>query len=102
MIHYLLWSNKHQMWWRPDGRGYTEEITEAGAYTEARAVSAVTQSALCQDRTKVTLMVAAPPGWVPPADEHVFGPGPLVDVLAAFIDSRVQEPGSPTGEVRDA
>lgn len=88
VIHYLLWSNKRQMWWRPDGRGYTEDIAEAGAYTKDQAVEAVTRSALCQDRNRVTLMVAAPPGWVPPADQHVFGPGPMVDVLATFFESR--------------
>ncbi len=98
-IHYLLWSNKHEMWWRPAGRGYTADMAEAGAYTEEQAVAAVRQSALCQDRNKVTLMVAAPPEWVPPADQHVFGPGPMVDVLAAFLESRA---GSSTenGETR--
>lgn len=89
LIHFLLWSNKHQSWWRPDGRGYTDDIVQAGAYTQAQAVEAVTRSALCMDRTRVTLMVAAPPGWVPPADQGVFGPGPLVEVMAAFLESRV-------------
>jgi hypothetical protein len=87
-IHYLLWSNKHAMWWRPDGRGYTEEIAEAGAYTEAEAVMNVLRSALSMDRDKVTLMVAAPPGWTPPAPEFgMFATGPLVDVLAKFFES---------------
>lgn len=90
LIHHLLWSNKYQMWWRPDGRGYTGDIAEAGAYTEAQAVEAVTRSALCMDRTKVTLMVAAPPGWQPPADQGVFGPGPLVEVLTTFLNSRAE------------
>lgn len=101
MIHILLWSNKHQAWWRPDGRGYTEDIAEAGAYTEAQAVEAVTRSALCMDRNRVTLMVAAPPEWVPPADQHVFGPGPLVDVLTAFIESRANA-GQDGEAVREA
>ncbi len=66
-ISFLLWSNKHQAWWRPDGRGYTDDIAQAGAYTKEQAVEAVVQSSYHQDRTQVTLMVAAPPGWMPPA-----------------------------------
>jgi hypothetical protein len=83
-IVYLLWSNKHGAWWRPDGRGYTDSIEEAGDYTEAEAVARVKQSALCGDRNKVTLMVAAPHNWSPRLPEVYVaaGPGPLVDVLA--------------------
>lgn len=91
-LHYLLWSNKHAAWWRPAGRGYTEDIAQAGAYTEAQAIEAVRQSAFCQDRTQVTLMVAAPPGWQPPGpDLEVFATGPLVEVLTAFFESRRDE-----------
>ncbi|AGL19525.1 hypothetical protein [Actinoplanes sp. N902-109] len=32
---YLLWSNEHQMWWRPDARGYTGAIEEAARFTRA-------------------------------------------------------------------
>jgi hypothetical protein len=89
VIHYLLWSNKHTAWWRPDGRGYTDDIAQAGAYTQEQAVRHVVQSSYCQDRNQVTLMVAAPPGWTPPApDLEVFATGPLVDVLGAFFESR--------------
>lgn len=62
-IVYLLWSNKHDAWWRPGAQGYTEDIAEAGEYTEAEAVARVKQSALHGDRAKVTLMVAAPSNW---------------------------------------
>lgn len=64
-IVFLLWSNKHDAWWRPAARGYTSNVEEAGEYTEAEAVSRVVQSSLCGDRTKVTLMVAAPSNWSP-------------------------------------
>lgn len=94
MIHYLLWSNKHRMWWRPAGYGYTEEIAEAGAFTEGEAVDAVVRSAGCMDRTRVTLMVAAPPGWTPPpAEPRMFGPGPFVEVLTEFLGSRSTKEG---------
>ena len=86
MITYLLWSNKHDAWWRPDGRGYTERIEEAGGYTEAEAVRAVVRSAGSMNREQVALMVVAPPEWKPPpAVAVMMGPGPLVDVLTGYL-----------------
>lgn len=66
-LTYLLWSAKHQMWWRPDERGYTANIDEAGRYTRADAVRIVAQSAFHGDLAKVTCMVAAPDNWTEPA-----------------------------------
>ena len=60
-IKYLLWSNKHQMWWRPDARGYTGDIVEAGRYTKAAAIRYVVKSAQCGLLSGVTCMVAY--GW---------------------------------------
>ncbi len=52
---YLIWSNQHRMWWRPDGRGYTDSIEEAGRYPYARAqqivLDASCNGALPYDRT---------------------------------------------------
>jgi hypothetical protein len=36
-VKFLVWSNQHRMWWRPNGRGYTEYIEEAGRYDRAAA-----------------------------------------------------------------
>lgn len=33
----LLWSNKHQAWWKPDGMGYTTDLPQAGVYHRADA-----------------------------------------------------------------
>jgi hypothetical protein len=30
---YLIYSREHNAWWRPEERGYTLEIAEAGRYT---------------------------------------------------------------------
>ena len=79
---YVLWSNKHQMWWRPRSRGYTDDITEAGRYTEADALARVLRSAFHGDLAKATCMVADPagqPGWAaiadrePAADDEAHG-----------------------------
>lgn len=36
---WLIWSNEHRCWWRPDRRGYTNSIEAAGRYTFAEALS---------------------------------------------------------------
>lgn len=60
-VLFLLWSNKHQMWWRALGRGYTHDINEAGRYDQATAVDRVVQSAYNGTIEMVTCMVVAPP-----------------------------------------
>lgn len=34
---YVLWSKKHQQWWRPDAMGYCNHLAQAGVYSEAEA-----------------------------------------------------------------
>lgn len=65
-ILYLLWSNKHDAWWKAGGWGYTPDITEAGRFTEPDVVRNVLQSALHGDKAKATLAVAAPENWAEP------------------------------------
>lgn len=69
-IVYLLWSGKHYAWWKADGRGYTNDIEDAGGYTEAEAVRAVVRSAGCGDVNQVTRMVASPANWLVPGGDH--------------------------------
>ena len=35
---WLIWSNEHNAWWAPNGRGYVQNRTEAGRYTLAEAM----------------------------------------------------------------
>ena len=34
---WLIWSNEHGAWWRPDSAGYTNKVESAGRYSEAEA-----------------------------------------------------------------
>lgn len=63
MTLYHLWSNKHSAWWRPNSQGYTQDVAEAGLYTEADAVARVVNSSQCGILGEVTCMVVAPYNW---------------------------------------
>lgn len=47
MDPYLIWSNEHNAWWRPDARGYTAFLKDAGRYTRDEALRH------CQTRDQV-------------------------------------------------
>jgi hypothetical protein len=70
---FLLWSNKHEMWWRANESGYTTFVEEAGRYPYDRAAQIVRRSScdgqLLQDRTD-------------PVTERVYLWSPTVLVLA--------------------
>lgn len=34
MNQYVIWSNEHRAWWRPDQRCYTPNLRQAGAYSK--------------------------------------------------------------------
>lgn len=35
---YLIWSNEHRGWWRPNSMGYTTGLRNAGHYTRDNAL----------------------------------------------------------------
>jgi len=35
---YLIWSNEHRAWWRPNSQGYTTHLEKAGRYTRQDAI----------------------------------------------------------------
>src|SRR5690242_12121938 len=36
--HYLIWSNEHGAWWRPNAAGYTIQLEKAGRYSRSEAL----------------------------------------------------------------
>lgn len=36
---YLIWSNEHAAWWRPNGCGYTRDMAAAGRYARDEAIA---------------------------------------------------------------
>lgn len=60
---YLMWSQSHGAWWKPDARGYTTVLDDAGRFTETDAVRYTVASSLSGIRDKVSFMVAAPDNW---------------------------------------
>lgn len=45
-MRFLVWSNEHHMWWRPNHSGYTEFIEEAGRYGRSYAEEIVSRATL--------------------------------------------------------
>lgn len=43
---YLVWSNEHSSWWRPNHSGYTTFIEEAGRYERGEAERIVSRATL--------------------------------------------------------
>lgn len=39
MANYLIWSNEHRAWWRPNRQGYTIHLKAAGRYTREQAIA---------------------------------------------------------------
>ncbi len=43
-MKWLIWSNEHGGWWKPNELGYTHTHSEAGRYDFARALEIVTRA----------------------------------------------------------
>ena len=86
-ITYLLWSNKHQAWWRPDGYGYTADIGEAGRFGEDDATGYVIRSAHGGVLGHGVCMVAAPDNWGPGDGGPLALPAPISarDAIASAL-----------------
>lgn len=62
---YLVWSNEHRAWWRPNSAGYTTHVASAGRYTHEKAV------AICRD-ARNGFKHDAPPSEVPVREADVL------------------------------
>lgn len=80
-MKYLIWSNEHRMWWRPNHSGYTQNIEEAGRYVPGDAEQIVNRAS-CDGQLTVTRTnpmtgeeYAQLPEVAVPAPEDVPAPG---------------------------
>lgn len=79
---WLVWSNKHGMWWQPDQAGYTATIDNAGRYSAAEAAAIVEQSSvdgqvMLQRDNAFGVAMEVAPSVIVPAPEAMVPPIPL-------------------------
>lgn len=58
--HWLVWSNEHGAFWRPDSMGYTSDIKQAGRYTQGQARRCCDSGKLDPDGKPEEVMMLAP------------------------------------------
>ena len=75
MENYLIWSNEHRAWWRPNSRGYTLQLEKAGRYSRDEALKH------CRVRDQV-------PGE--PMPELPIREDDLLRVVTAFCETKAQ------------
>lgn len=66
---YVIWSFDHEAWWRPNERGYTRELAEAGRYTGTHAGQLATDDVML-NTLPVLLSIAERRG---PPTHHPYG-----------------------------
>ena len=83
-MKYLIWSNEHRAWWRPNNNGYTTQYSQAGQYSEQEAIK------ICKD-ANLYLFDRNPNGNRMPMEcmvpvTPIEIPEPTSDQLWQFID----------------
>lgn len=68
---YLIWSNEHRAWWKPNSLGYTTDIRAAGAYTRENALDICDGATL--DWTKAPNEIAICMRDLPDEPQMIFG-----------------------------
>jgi len=84
---YLVWSNEHDAWWKPNRCGYTHDVWRAGRYDQAAAAE------ICQ-RAAHGWRGGSPPPEVmvsaPESDQDKFSPDDL-RYMAERMAARAEE-----------
>ena len=70
---WLIWSNQHGAWWKPNRRGYTQTLEFAGRYPLQDALEVVSKATL---DGQLRHTVTSPDGTAAIVDEHMV-PAPL-------------------------
>lgn len=82
---WLVWSNEHNAFWRPNRCGYTRLIDQAGRYSKAEA-EAICHAA--QPRANSTIYEGEPPETCMPAPEALETQAAEIEGLRAELTRR--------------
>ena len=77
-MSYVIWSHKHNAWWKPDRCGYTRVLSEAGRYSAVEAGEITVPVVPCGIEVAVPETVAERHGL-----DHVFG---ITAGVAAMVE----------------
>lgn len=67
---WLIWSNEHSAWWKPNGMGYTQSVADAGRYSFAEAMQIV-RSACIDCRWTDCAAIGVPNEIIVPSPETI-------------------------------
>lgn len=83
---YVIWSNKHTMWWGPNRCGYTMSLREAGVYSKADAEQIVADAMYTPE---VVDNVAYP--WNKARELAAFIPPTQPNTVGSLIDATPED-----------
>jgi hypothetical protein len=66
-VYWLIWSNEHEAWWRPNEYGYTRDIQQAGKYPIEDARRICTKA---NTYGKIEELMGPVPNWVDILNNH--------------------------------
>lgn len=63
---WIVWSNEHGAWWRPNWNGYTQDVHQAGRYDDAELDSILkTANSYIKDGDPPNEVACLAPRWRP-------------------------------------
>ena len=101
LADWLVYSNEHSAYWRPDEKGYTTDVAQAGRYTKEHA------DEICQAAIPGRIGRGKPPEVAIHVDDPIVmteaaHADQLADQLQAYVDALYDGPSNLGGIAADA